>query len=93
MSRRRVRIPVHQAVRFELLNYERLILRKRAQVPVGDHEVAEVDMSIEMSLREWKKLRKAIRKARNRRKEKAAQMMATIRRPPPVAGPLGQRRG
>lgn len=81
MGRKKVRVPVGQQVRFELLNYERLILRKRTSVPVGPDEVVEVDQSIEMSLREWKRLRKAIRKGRDRRKEREHKKMVTIYRP------------
>jgi len=81
VGRKKVRVPVGQQVRFELLNYERLILRKRTSVPGGPDEVVEVDQSIEMSLREWKRLRKAIRKGRDRRKEREHKKMVTIYRP------------
>ena len=84
MGRKKVRVPVGQQVRFELLNYERLILRKRTSVPVGDGEARDVDMSIEMSLREWSKLRKAIKAGRNRHKERQHKKMATIHRRPSV---------
>ena len=83
MGKKKIRVPVHQSVRFELLNYERLILRKVMQVQTGPNEVAEADVAIEMSLREWKRLRKAIRRGRNRKKEKRAKKMSTIRRPAP----------
>jgi hypothetical protein len=88
VGKKKIRVPVHQSVRFELLNWERLILRKQVQVLVGENEVAEVDVSIDMSLREWKRLRKAIRKGRNRRKEKNRKRMSTIRRPPVNPSPF-----
>lgn len=81
VGKKKIRVPVHQSVRFELLNWERLILRKVVQVPAGENEVAEVDVGIDMSLREWKRLRKAIRKGRDRKKERAQKKMGTIRRP------------
>ena len=85
MSKRKVRIPVHQEVRFEVLNYDHLILRKRGPVPGPDGGTVEVDQAIEMSPREWKKLKKAVRKARDRKKERRRKQLATIRRPAEVS--------
>jgi hypothetical protein len=88
VGKKKIRIPVHQHVRFELLNHERLILRKQVQVLVGPNEVAEVDVALDMGLRDWKRLKKAIRKARDRKAEKHHRRMSTIRRPPVNPSPF-----
>ena len=79
MGKKKIRVPTAQRVRYELLDYDRLVLRKRS--PAGQ-DARLVDMSIEMSLREWKRLRKAIRTGRDwaRKKRKAT----TIHRSKPV---------
>lgn len=80
MGRKKVRIPIANEVRFELVAYARIVLRKTVQTVVGPGEVADVDVGIDMSLAEWDALRKAIKKARSRKKEKLAKKMTTIPR-------------
>lgn len=85
MGRKKVRIPPARRVHFELRDYRRLFLRKTSQLPTTGGELVPVDMSIEMSLREWDKLVKAIRKQRSASKERKARSMQTIKRPGTVS--------
>lgn len=80
MGRKKVRIPEAREVRFELVNYSQLYLRKVVQVVTGPGEVTEVDVSIDMTLGEWNRLQKQIKRARSRKKEKKARQMSTISR-------------
>lgn len=80
MGRKKVRIPTANEVRFELVADQTLYLRKVVQVVTGPGEVADVDVTIDMPLAEWNRLRKEIQQARNRKKEHQARRMSTINR-------------
>jgi hypothetical protein len=89
MAKNKYTVPVAREVRFEIVAYQRLYLRKKVQVVTGQGEVADVDVAIDMTLGEWDKLRKKIKKARNRKQERTAhKMLAITRRRPVTTVPL-----
>ena len=75
-----LRVPVAREVRFEIVADQRVYLRKVVQVVTGPGQVAKVDVSIDLSLDEWDQLRRNIKKARSKKRERIVRKLTRIER-------------